>query len=99
METGYTLNDINLPYGDFRNTLFSLRADIAFSATWSWENFAQYDNVSDSLGINSIMRWIPIAGREFLLVFNRDFFDPNETRSFISRSTDLTAKFSYTFRF
>jgi len=99
VETGYTLNDIELPYGDFSNTLYSIRADIAFTATWSWENFAQYDNVSDSLGINSIMRWIPVAGREFLLVFNRDFFDPDEGRSFISRTTDLTAKVSYTFRF
>ena len=99
MTTGYTLNNMQLPYGSFRNTLYSLRADIAFTATWYWENFAQYDNVSDSLAINSIMRWIPVAGREFLLVFNRDFVDSNESRSFVSRSTQLTAKLSYTFRF
>lgn len=99
MATGYTLNNMELPYGSFRNTLYSLRADIAFTATWSWENFAQYDNVSDSLAINSIMRWIPVAGRELLLVFNRDFVDPYETRSFVSRSTQLTAKLGYTFRF
>ena len=99
METGYTLNDMELPYGNFRNTLYSLRADIAFTATWYWENFAQYDNVSDSLAVNSIMRWVPVAGREFLLVFNRDFIDPDESRSFVSRSTHLTAKLGYTFRF
>jgi hypothetical protein len=99
METGYTLNDMELPYGAFRNTLYSLRADIAFTATWSWENFVQYDNVSDSLGLNSIMRWIPLAGREFLLVLNRDFIDHDETRSFVSRTTEFTAKFGYTFRF
>jgi hypothetical protein len=99
MATGYTLNNMELPYGGFRNTLYSLRADVAFTATWSWENFAQYDNVSDSLAINSIMRWIPVAGRELLLVFNRDFVDPYETRSFVSRSTQLTAKLGYTFRF
>ena len=45
------------------------------------------------------MRWIPVAGRELLLVFNRDFVDPYETRSFVSRSTQLTAKLGYTFRF
>jgi hypothetical protein len=99
IDGGYTLNDISLPYGDFRKTLFSLRADIAFTATWYWENFAQYDNVSDSLGVNSILRWIPVAGKEFVLVFNRDFIDVDETRTFVSRTTDLTAKFSYTFRF
>lgn len=30
---------------------------------------------------------------------NRDFIDIDETRSFKSRYTDLTAKISYTFRF
>ena len=90
---------MKLPYGEFRNRLYSLRADIAFNATWYWENFVQYDNVSDSMGLNSIMRWIPVAGREFLLVLNRDFVDFDETRSFVSRSSDFTAKFAYTFRF
>ena len=59
----------------------------------------QYDDVSDNLGISSIMRWIPVAGREFVLVVNRDFIDIDETRSFTSRSTDIAAKVSYTFRF
>lgn len=99
IDGGYTLNDISLPYGEFQKTLFSLRADIAFTPTLYWENFAQYDDVSDSLGINSILRWIPMAGKEFVLVFNRDFVDVDETRTFVSETTDLTAKFSYTFRF
>ena len=99
MDAGYTINYITLPYGDFKTRLATLRADIAFTATWYWENFVQYDDVSDSVGINSIMRWIPVAGREFLLVFNRDFIDIDEQRTFKSRTTDLTAKVSYTFRF
>ena len=99
MQAGYTVNYITLPYGDFETHLASLRADVAFTATWYWENFVQYDDVSDSLGINSIMRWIPQAGREFVFVVNRDFIDIDETRSFKSVSTDLTAKVNYTFRF
>jgi len=98
-DAGYTVNDITLPYGDFKTRLATLRADIAFTATWSWENFIQYDDISDSMGINSIMRWIPVAGREFVLVANRDFVDLDETRSFKSEHTDLTARISYTFRF
>ena len=74
-------------------------ADVAFTSTWYRENFVQYDDVSSSLGINSIMRWIPVAGREFVLVKNRDFLDIDETRSFKSHYADLTAKISYTFRF
>ena len=99
MDAGYTVNEITLPYGDFMTRLATFRADIAFTTTWYWENFVQYDDVSDSLGINSIMRWIPVAGREFLLVFNRDFIDIDGERTFKSRTTDLTAKVSYTFRF
>jgi len=98
-ETGYRIDDITLPYGDFKTRLVSLRGDIAFTSTWYWENFVQYDDVSDNLGINSIMRWVPDAGREFILVINRDFIDIDETRSFVSRSTDLAAKLSYTIRF
>jgi hypothetical protein len=99
MDAGYTINYIELPYGDFKTRLATFRADIAFTATWSWENFIQYDDVSDSMGINSIMRWIPIAGREFLLVYNRDFVDVDGEQNFRSRRTDMTAKLSYTFRF
>ena len=93
------IDDVVLPYGDFEINLATIRADIAFTATWSWENFVQYDDVSDNLGINSIMRWIPRAGQEFVLVANRDFIDIEETRDFKSKSSDLAAKFNYTFRF
>lgn len=99
MTAGYRIDWVELPHGDFETSLATLRADIAFTPRWYWENFVQYDDVSDNLGINSIMRWIPRAGREFVLVFNRDFIDIDETRTFVSQSYDLTAKFSYTFRF
>jgi hypothetical protein len=96
---GYELNDIALPQGAFTTRLYSLRADIAFTSTWSWENFVQYDNVSDGLGVNSILRWLPRAGREMVFVINREFQDYTETRSFKSLSSDVAFKFSYTFRF
>lgn len=95
----YDVNDIELPQGDFITRLASLRADIAFTSTWSWENFIQYDNVSDSLGLNSILRWLPRAGREMVLVINREFQDFDQRRSFTSVSSDIAFKLSYTFRF
>lgn len=96
---GYQLSDIDLPYGEFTTRLASLRADIAFSNTWYWENFLQYDNVSYSLGLNSILRWVPRAGREVILVVNREFIDYTRDRDFTSVTGDITFKFSYTFRF
>jgi hypothetical protein len=95
----YDINDIELPQGDFTTRLASIRADIAFTTTWSWENFVQYDNVSDSMGLNSILRWLPRAGREMVFVINREFQDYTDTRSFKSVSSDIALKLSYTFRF
>ena len=96
---GYDVSDIDLPTGSFTTRLASLRADIAFTNTWSWENILQYDNVSDSMGLNSILRWVPRAGREVLLVVNREFIDYTGRRDFRSVTGDVTFKFSYTFRF
>jgi hypothetical protein len=95
----YDVNDIELPQGDFVTRLTRMRADIAFTSTWSWENFIQYDNVSDRLGLNSIVRWLPRAGREMVFVINREFLDYDRTRSFKSVSSDIAFKLSYTFRF
>jgi len=55
--------------------------------------------VSDSIGINSIMRWIPEAGREMVLVVNRDYVDFDNSGNFRTSTGDVTAKISYTFRF
>ncbi len=96
---GYHVSDIELPQGDFTTRLSSLRANVAFTNTWSWENFVQYDNVSNTLGLNSILRWMPRAGREVLLVVDREFADYTQDRTFTSVTGDVTFKFSYTFRF
>ncbi len=95
----YEFGDIDLPGGSFITRLISARADIAFTSTFYWENFVQYDTVSDSIGVNSIMRWIPQAGREAVLVFNRDFVDFDDTGDFRTSTGDVAAKISYTFRF
>jgi hypothetical protein len=95
----YEFGDIDLPGGSFITRLMTARADVAFTATWYWENFVQYDTVSDSIGINSIMRWIPQAGREMVLVFNRDYVDFDDTGDFRTSTGDIAAKISYTFRF
>jgi hypothetical protein len=77
----------------------SLKANIAFNVEWAWINFIQYDNVSDRLGVNSRLRWIPRQGQELFFVVNYDFTDPQETRDFRSDLRETTVKFSYTFRY
>jgi hypothetical protein len=96
---GAEYNDVDLPQGDFITRLATLNLDVAFNTAWSWENFIQYDNVSDTVGLNSILRWIPRAGQETVLAVNtlqEDFDRDGRFRSFAS---DLTLKLSYTFRY
>ena len=49
--------------------------------------------------MNSILRWIPQAGRETVLAFNSQLEDFRERGRFHSLSSDLTLKLSHTFRF
>ena len=96
---GGEYNDVDLPQGDFITRLATLAFDIAFNTAWSWENFVQYDNVSDTVGLNSILRWIPRAGQETVFVVNTQQEDFDRDGRFRSYTSDVTLKLSYTFRY
>lgn len=95
----YDFNDVDLPQGDFVVRLVTFQADIIFSSTLSWVNLIQYDNVSETVGINSRLHWIPEAGREAFIVLNHNLQDTDKNDSFHSSQADLTLKLNYTFRF
>jgi len=95
----YNYNDIELPEGDFTLRLSRVGLDVIFSNTLSWSNLIQYDNDSETVGINSRLHWIPQAGREAFVVLNHNLQDLDRNDSFHSTLADLSLKFSYTFRF
>lgn len=95
----YTENEIHLSHGNFTVRLTSLTTRIAFSPTLSWSNLLQYDNVSEVVGFNSRLHWVPEAGRQAFVVLNYALADPERDNSFTSVSADLSLRFSYTFRF
>jgi hypothetical protein len=95
----YSKNDIQLTAGEFDTKLVTVRADIAFNSSWSWESYVQYDNISEDIGINSILRWIPSAGREMVLVVNHEMGKSALDRNSRSQSSSITLKWSHTFRF
>ena len=70
-----------------------------FSSRLSWTNLIQYDNVSEIIGLNLRLNWIPEAGREIYFVVNHNLQDFDEDNSFHSLASDIVAKASYTFRF
>jgi hypothetical protein len=95
----YELNDIRLPAGDFVTRLVGFRADVAFSSKLSWVTRIQYDNVSEVMGVNMRLHWIPEAGREAFLVLNHDLEDRDLDNRFRSEAAEAAIKYSYTFRF
>jgi len=92
-------NAIKLPDGNFTLRVFGLNSQYAFSSTLSWSNLIQYDNISENLGLNSRLHWIPRAGEQAFLVLNWGLIDTDKDNRFHSAVADLSVKFNYTFRF
>lgn len=95
----YSENEIHLPQGHFTVRQISFDSLINFTPEISWANIIQYDTVSEGIGINSRLRWIPEAGREGFLVLNWGMVDLDKDNDFASINGDLSLKFNYTFRF
>ncbi len=91
--------DVNNERQPFETRLASFRTEVAFSTTLSWVTLIQYDNVSENLGINSRIHWIPQAGREAFLVLNHNLQDIDRDNRFKTSFSEVAVKFSYTFRF
>jgi hypothetical protein len=94
-----TSNRIELPGGDFTVRLYGSTLQYAFSSTLSWSNLIQYDNISESFGLNSRLHWIPRAGQQGFVVLNWGAIDPDRDNHYDSTFADLSLKFNYTFRF
>ena len=99
MSVNYDWNDIELPEGEFISILTTLQAGVAFSSKLSWVTLFQYDNISENLGINSRLHWIPRQGQEGIIMLNHDLQDFDKDNTFESLGADLALKFNYTFRF
>jgi hypothetical protein len=97
--SGYTYDDVTLPEGNFEIRLARFKADIIFSSTLSWTNLIQYDNISESAGINSRLHWIPEAGREVFLVINHNLQDYDLDNRFHTLNSTTSIKASYNFQF
>jgi hypothetical protein len=94
---GYTKQNVELPQGDFDIKLMTLTALINFTPDFTWSNLVQYDNISDSMGINSRLIWEYKPGAKIFLVINQSYLD--ETTGFVRQQMDTTLKLSSIFRF
>jgi len=64
---------------------------------FTWSNVVQYDNKSDTIGINSRLIWEYKPGKRIFLVVNQSYLD--ERTGFVLKEMDTTLKLSSIFRF
>lgn len=93
----YQYNDISLPLGNVVSHQASMKTDVQFSPTLSWNTFVQYDNLSATVGINTRLRWIMAPGREFFAILNQGLLI--EKGSVKRGETEPRVKIGWTFRF
>ena len=99
MAAEYEYNDIELAGGDFAAQIVAVRADVALNVRWSWLNLVQYDNESESVGVNSRLRWTPRAGQDLFIVLNHGFEASGAFSGLRSLESQLSVKYTHTFRF
>jgi cellulose/xylan binding protein with CBM9 domain/uncharacterized protein DUF5916 len=95
----YDYNDVELPQGDFVLRLERVGLDYIMSSKLSWVNLIQYDNATETTGINSRLHWVPEAGRELFIVLNHNLEDFDRDGVNHSDTADFTIKYRHTFRY
>lgn len=63
-------NDLKINGKKASNRLYTARANVALNSKWAWLNLVQGDNVSESVSLNSRLRYQPRPDREFFLIFD-----------------------------
>lgn len=86
----------NLPLGSFTQHLVGTRLRVNVSSDFSIATYAQYDTDSDSVGINSRLRWTFLPVADLFVVYNHN------VRSLLDRwqldSNQLLVKIQYAWR-
>ncbi len=95
IEPSLSINDIDLPYGDFTNTLLRARTDFAFSPRMFASGLFQYNSTENSVSSNLRFRWEYHPGSELFVVYtdDRDTLAPGypalKNRAFVVKITRL----------
>lgn len=65
----------------------------------SFSTNIQYDDITESIGVNNRFRWIVTPGTDLFLVYNHNWLQDPLERNFLTLSSQATIKFTYTHRF
>ncbi len=90
-----------LPQEDFEAVTGSLGLRVTPTTQLSFNGIAQYDNQSETIGLNFRIRYIIQSGSDLFLVLNKGFEreEEGDRRSFRTTKTEAVAKLGWTFQF
>jgi hypothetical protein len=88
---------VSLPSGDFVAQIYRVNLNIHFNPDISLYNFAQYENQTETIGLQSRFQWIIKPGKEIFLTFNSPMIEPMER--FKTGIYEARMKVKYTIRF
>jgi len=69
VEPSVSVNDVTLPYGDFRTTVLRARSDYAFSPRMFASGLVQYSSNDRIFSSNFRFRWEYLPGSELFVVY------------------------------
>ncbi len=95
----YRVNRYDFADGAATTREIRLRNGVAFNPHLSLQTLAQFDNVSDDIGLNLLFRYNVAAGRDVWLALNHNWVEDPETRRFQSTVSSAAARLRYTFRY
>ncbi|MBC8370730.1 MAG: carbohydrate binding family 9 domain-containing protein [Planctomycetes bacterium] len=98
IKLSYGENRGHLPAGDFTTRVEKLTFDLSFGPKVAWDTLLQADNQSDTLGIQSRLRYLLEDGREMFFVVDSGWQEL-ENRMIVPTQHDLTLKLVYALRF
>lgn len=97
LSTDWVINDVSLPTGRFHLRVSSARLVYFATPDLQFSLLGQYDNFSDSLGVNFRVRWTVQPGNEIFFVVNQGY-DTSLDR-FRPLGNETSLKGAWTFRF
>jgi len=95
----YTVNKMKFNEKSFETETIRLNVNLAINAFLAWTNNIQYDNVSDSAGLFTRLKYEPRTGEVYQLVLSRSFTVDDEFSRFETQSQQVALKGVYTVRF
>ncbi|MDA2933243.1 carbohydrate binding family 9 domain-containing protein [Acidobacteria bacterium AH-259-D05] len=94
----YTLNDVDLPFGDFTSQVVNVRANYAFSNKWLTSTTVQYSNLDSFVNYRFRLNYIYRPGDDIFLIYNEGRnTDDLRGEGLLGRSIML--KWTYSFDF